>query len=58
MSWIADAHTEWHAVNGRWGCPLDCAWSDPGLYDEPEMAEPELDYAFPIGPEPVDAIPF
>ena len=25
MSWINDAHTEWHTVNGwRAVCPLDC----------------------------------
>lgn len=26
MSWIAEAHAEWHAVNfdHPWDCPLDC----------------------------------
>jgi hypothetical protein len=29
MSYLADAHNDWHAVNG-WnaGCPLDCAAAD------------------------------
>ena len=25
MSWLSDAHQEWHHVNGRYAvCPLDC----------------------------------
>jgi hypothetical protein len=24
MSWMADAHREWHTVNGWETCPLDC----------------------------------
>lgn len=35
MSYLADAHRDWHAVNGwRSGCPLDCAAAD--LNDQPE----------------------
>lgn len=25
---VADEHNAWHHMNGRWGCPWDCAWSD------------------------------
>lgn len=33
MTWIVDAHDEWHHVNG-WanGCPLDCI--DYGMEEE------------------------
>jgi hypothetical protein len=27
---MADHHSAWHAANGRWSCPWDCADSDPG----------------------------
>ena len=37
MSYLADAHSDWHAAHGRWGCPLDCAWSDPN--EDPDAAE-------------------
>lgn len=37
MGWLADAHSEWHAVNGRNEvCPLDCGATE-GLYDQYEM---------------------
>jgi hypothetical protein len=41
MSWIADAHRDWHTVHGAPGksdevCPLDC-WDEP--YDYPEDDE-------------------
>lgn len=44
MSWLADAHREWHYVHGAPGqsdevCPLDC-------YDPPEDYDPE-DYEEP-----------
>ena len=29
MSWLSDAHSEWHTVNGsNASCPLDCAAGD------------------------------
>lgn len=41
MSWITDAHTEWHIVNSQDSlCPLDCGRGevyDPGY--EAECAE-------------------
>jgi hypothetical protein len=37
MSFISEAHSQWHAINGRWGCPLDCAMSDAGI--EAEIGE-------------------
>lgn len=43
MSWIADAHREWHAVNGaRATCPLDCGASEPTA---DEIAESDEFYA-------------
>lgn len=24
MTYLAEAHAEWHIVNGPYGCPLDC----------------------------------
>jgi hypothetical protein len=44
MSWIADAHAEWHYVNGPVGtviCPLDC-------YDPPD----DTDYREPLEDAP------
>jgi hypothetical protein len=30
MSYLADAHAEWHAVNGAYAnCPLDCGAMSP-----------------------------
>ena len=31
MSWLSDAHDEWHAVNGAYNtnCPLDCGRISP-----------------------------
>lgn len=39
MSYLADAHRDWHTVNGwRSGCPLDCAAADSMAdYPEPEV---------------------
>lgn len=45
MTWLSDAHSEWHAVNGRWGCPLDCAASDVGVGEEAEEAAWEEEQA-------------
>lgn len=39
MSWIAEAHRQWHQVNGPVGtvvCPLDC-WEPPHEYDDEEQ---------------------
>lgn len=41
MSYIADAHSEWHAVNGPYGCPLDCAMSDPYYYLPDDWEDPD-----------------
>lgn len=41
MSWLADAHSEWHAVNGPYGCPLDCAMSDPYYYIPDDFEDPD-----------------
>ena len=36
MSWIVDAHYEWHAVHGALAvCPLDCGIGE-GYEDEPD----------------------
>ena len=42
MSWINDAHTEWHTVNGwRAVCPLDCGAAEwlaaDDAPDDPEV---------------------
>lgn len=39
MPWLADAHTEWHTVNG-WNqvCPLDCGAGEVWDYYEDEEA--------------------
>jgi hypothetical protein len=50
MTWLADAHREWHYVHGAPGqsdevCPLDC-------YDPPEDHDPEWeDEELPLEPE-------
>lgn len=36
---MADDHSAWHAANGRWGCPWDCADSDPGDPDDYEPVD-------------------
>jgi len=43
MSYLADAHRDWHAVNGRYNsnCPLDCGIMSP----EAQEAEDEWYYA-------------
>lgn len=47
MSWIADAHREWHYVHGAPGksdevCPLDC-WDEPyDPEDDPDWVEPPV----------------
>lgn len=41
MSYFADAHSEWHAVNGPYGCPLDCAMSDPYYYIPDDYEDPD-----------------
>lgn len=54
MSYLAEAHSEWHAVHGKYAiCPLDCgaaeALMDPTDYfteqelaDEAALAEHDL----------------
>jgi len=44
MNVVADAHTEWHTVNGWDYCPLDCYaveayWEEEGLRAEWEEAQ-------------------
>lgn len=40
MSFIADAHREWHTVHGaRATCPLDCGASEPTLEEIMESEE-------------------
>jgi hypothetical protein len=39
MSWLSEAHEEWHLVNGKYACcPLDCGASE-ALYDQHEAEE-------------------
>lgn len=34
MSWISDAHQEWHHVHGQYAiCPLDCGAGEVYDYD-------------------------
>ena len=34
MAWLAEAHADWHVVNGRYAvCPLDCGVAE-ALYAE------------------------
>ena len=43
MAWLADAHSQWHAIHGPVGtvvCPLDC-YDPPDDYD-PEWEDAEL----------------
>jgi hypothetical protein len=42
MSWLADAHRDWHTVypDRPWDCPLDC-YDPPQDYD-PEWEDEEL----------------
>lgn len=38
MSWLADAHTEWHHANmdRPWDCPLDCGMAEAMYADDEE----------------------
>lgn len=37
MSWIAEAHRQWHTVNGQNEvCPLDCGVGEDAGWDEHE----------------------
>ena len=40
MSYIADAHRDWHAVNGAYNteCPLDCGAMAPGQAEAEELS--------------------
>lgn len=50
MSWLADAHSEWHAVNGRNEvCPLDCGVNE-GRYDEYDMEMEEAPVTVDLEP--------
>ncbi|HWV45307.1 MAG TPA: hypothetical protein VN039_04640 [Nitrospira sp.] len=67
MSWISDAHQEWHHANldRPWDCPLDCGAGEPSYaeeqyenalyYEELELArQEEYDYSVWVpGMEPV-----
>lgn len=55
MSWIADAHREWHTVHGQnTVCPLDCGAGEVNDYDEEEIPSEEVraDYARYTGRDP------
>lgn len=58
MSWISEAHNQWHAINGPYGCPLDCGIGE----DEAEAAYlatlPAPEYTEPFIPTPLPAVPF
>lgn len=43
MTWIQDAHRDWHTVNGKYAvCPLDCGVGETAdLYDEPDPVTDE-----------------
>lgn len=36
MSYISDAHNDWHAANPDrpWDCPLDCGMGEPDWWGE------------------------
>lgn len=36
MSYLSDAHSEWHFVNPDepWNCPLDCGMAEPDPWDD------------------------
>ena len=37
MSWIAEAHADWHTVHGQYvTCPLDCLAGDTFAYEDDE----------------------
>lgn len=42
MSYLADAHREWHFVNGadNPNCPLDCRAGDDSAYDPEDENSP------------------
>lgn len=62
MSWLSEAHNEWHTVNG-WNvcCPLDCGAGE--VYDDYEMygdedSDTSVDHA-PVVPLPnCEEVPF
>lgn len=45
MSYLSDAHSEWHIVNGKYNplCPLDCGALDP-KHAEMEDLSMTIDY--------------
>jgi hypothetical protein len=41
MSWLSEAHEEWHLVNGKYACcPLDCGASE--FLQEPDYDETDF----------------
>ena len=44
MSYTAEAHADWHLVNGWTSCPLDCYAVEAYWAEEAERAEAEARY--------------
>ena len=45
MSFMSEAHQQWHMVNGKYSvCPLDCGVEE---YAPDDYAPPNLDDAYP-----------
>jgi hypothetical protein len=54
MSWLSDAHSEWHAVHGAYACcPLDCGAISP----EQAAAEDLMNFIAYTDEEAGDALP-
>lgn len=46
MSYLAEAHFEWHAVNGAYAvCPLDCGAGEAAMLAAEAEAEAAADWA-------------
>lgn len=49
MSYLSEAHNDWHTANGRFAtCPLDCGANEPVISECPACGE--LAYNFPSSP--------
>lgn len=47
MSYLSEAHQEWHTVHGKYEvCPLDCG-ANEYLYDDPSYHDPDYDPDLP-----------
>lgn len=58
MSYLSEAHNQWHAINGPYGCPLDCGIGEAEAEAEYLASLPNQTPPEPFIPNPLPAVPF